>query len=346
MRYKLLGSSGLRVSELCLGAMTFGEEWGFGEGKEECRKVYDTFVEAGGNFIDTANKYTDGTSERYVGEFIATDRERIVLATKYTLAMDPIDPNACGNHRKNMMQSVEASLKRLGTDYLDLLWVHAPDGLTPIEELMRGLDDLVRMGKVFYVGISDAPAWWVARANTMAELRDWSPFVGLQIKYSLIERSAERDLLPMARNLGLTVTPWGALGGGLLSGKYIDAKGDVDSKRAEVGQEISVAEKNAVQAVVDVAKEIDRSPSQVALAWCRQQTHAVIVPIIGARIVSQLEDNLGCIEFELSTEQLDRLSEASPISRGFPHEFLAKPHIRQLIGGEVEPLVDNSHPNL
>jgi aryl-alcohol dehydrogenase-like predicted oxidoreductase len=260
--------------------------------------------------------------------------------------MDPNDPNACGNHRKNLMQAVEASLDRLDTEYIDLLWVHAPDGLTPIEEVMRGLDDLVRMGNVFYVGISDAPAWWVARANTMAELRDWSPFVGLQIKYSLIERSAERDLLPMARNLGLTVTPWGALGGGLLSGKYLDAKGTVDSKRAEVGEEITEVEKNAMLAVSEIAREIDRSPSQVALAWCRQQDHAVIVPIVGARKVSQIEDNLGCLEFELTEEQLNRLSEASPISLGFPHEFLASPRIRQFIGGEVEAQVDNHHPNL
>jgi aryl-alcohol dehydrogenase-like predicted oxidoreductase len=245
-----------------------------------------------------------------------------------------------------MMQAVEASLRRLDTDYIDLLWVHAPDGKTPIEELMRGLDDLVRMGKVFYVGISDAPAWWVARANTLAELRGWSPFVGLQIKYSLIERSAERDLLPMARNLGLTVTPWGALGGGLLSGKYIETKGDVDSKRADVGQEIAEAERTTMQAVADMAREIGRSPSQVALAWCRQQHHAIIVPIIGARTVDQLEENLGCLDFELTDEQLDSLTEASPMTLGFPHDFLASPRIRTFIAGEIEPFVDNSHPNL
>jgi aryl-alcohol dehydrogenase-like predicted oxidoreductase len=346
MRYKLLGASGLRVSELCLGTMTFGEEWGFGENEAECRKIYDAFVEAGGNFIDTANKYTEGTSEKMLGDFIASDRERIVLATKYTLAMNPADPNACGNHRKNMVQAVEASLKRLQTEYIDLLWVHAPDGMTPSEEIMRGLDDLVRQGKVFYLGISDAPAWWVARANTMAELRGWTPFSALQIKYSLIERTPERDLLPMARNLGLAVTPWGVLGGGLLSGKYLDPKGEVDSKRPNVGQEITDFQLAAMRAVAEVARETGRSASQVALAWCRQQPHAVIIPIIGARKASQIKDNLGCVEFELSAEQVQKLTDASPVDLGFPHEFLRNPEVRPFIHGETESLVDNHHPNL
>jgi aryl-alcohol dehydrogenase-like predicted oxidoreductase len=260
--------------------------------------------------------------------------------------MDPGDPNSCGNHRKNMTQAVEASLRRLGTEYIDLLWVHAPDGVTPIEEVMRGLDDLIRVGKVFYVGISDAPAWWVARANTMAELRGWSPFVGLQIKYSLIERTPERDLLPMARNLGLTVTPWGALGGGLLSGKYLPDSADRDSKRANVGENVTEAQHAAMQAVAEVAREMERKPSQIALAWCRQQPHAVIVPIIGARTDSQIKDNLGCVEFELTKEQLVRLSEASPVSLGFPHEFLGKPDIQSLISGETRTQTDNHHPNL
>jgi aryl-alcohol dehydrogenase-like predicted oxidoreductase len=326
--------------------MTFGEEWGFGENASLCRQVYDAFVEAGGNFIDTANKYTEGTSEKMLGGFIAGDRERIVLATKYTLAMNPADPNASGNHRKNMVQAVEASLKRMQTEYIDLLWVHAPDGMTPIAEIMRGLDDLVRMGKVFYLGISDAPAWWVARANTMAELRGWTPFTALQIKYSLIERTPERDLLPMARNLGLGVTPWGVLGGGLLSGKYLDASGEVDSKRPEVGTEISASQLATMRALAEVAQETGQSAAQVALAWCRQQPHAVIIPIIGARKPSQIKDNLGCVDFELSEAQLQKLSEASPVDLGFPHEFLQSPDVRPLIHGETESLVDNHHPNL
>lgn len=345
MRYKLLGASGLRVSELCLGTMTFGEEWGFGADTGECRKVYDMFVEAGGNFIDTANKYTEGTSERMLGEFIGADRARIVLATKYTLSMDPRDPNGCGNHRKNLIQSVEASLKRLGTDAIDLLWVHAPDGLTPLEEVMRGLDDLVRMGKVFYVGISDAPAWWVARANTLAEWRDWTPFVGLQVKYSLLERTPERELLPMARNLGLAVTPWGALGSGLLSGKHLDAKGKVDSKRLEMLDKVDERALAIMKTVAAIAGDTGRTPSQVALSWCRQQPHAVIIPIVGARKASQLQDNLGCLALTLDEAQLSRLDQASRIEPGFPHEFLATT-ARPYIYGETFDAIDNHHPNL
>ena len=223
MRYKILGKSGLRVSELCLGTMTFGEDWGAflrGASKEESKEIFDLFVEAGGNFIDTANNYQNGTSEKYVGELIASEREKFVLATKYTLTTNPNDPNASGSHRKNLLQSVNASLKRLNTAYIDMLWVHAWDYMTPIEELMRSLDDLIRSGKVLYVGMSDAPAWVVAQANTMSELQGWSPFIGLQIMYSLMERTPERDLLPMARNLDIGVTAWSPLGGGVLSGKY------------------------------------------------------------------------------------------------------------------------------
>ena len=208
MRYRLLGRSGLRVSELALGTMTFGEEWGWGASEPESKRMFDAYAEAGGNFVDTANRYTEGTSERFVGDFIAADRDHWVVATKYTLWTRRDDPNFSGNHRKNMIQACEASLKRLKSDYIDLYWVHAWDFTTPIEEVMRGLDDLVSAGKVLYVGISDTPAWIVSRANTIADFRGWSPFVGLQIRYSLIDRTAEADLLPMARSLDLAVTPW------------------------------------------------------------------------------------------------------------------------------------------
>src|ERR1700723_2461612 len=220
MKYRLLGNSGLRVSEVALGTMTFGDDWGWGAPKNEAQKVYDAFREAGGNFIDTANLYTNGTSEAFLGEFMQGHRESVVLATKYSNAAPGNDPNAAGNQRKNMMQSVEASLKRLRTDYIDLYWVHIWDGMTPVEEVMRGLDDLVRQGKVLHVGISDAPAWWIAQANTLAQLRGWSPFVGLQIEYSLIERTVERELVPMAKALNLGLTAWSPLAGGMLTGKY------------------------------------------------------------------------------------------------------------------------------
>src|ERR1700723_895712 len=230
MKYRLLGNSGLRVSEAALGTMTFGDDWGWGAAKDEARKVYDAFREAGGNFIDTANLYTNGTSESFLGEFMEGHRQSVVLATKYTNAFPGTDPNAAGNQRKNMMQAVEASLKRLKTDYIDLYWVHIWDQLTPVEEVMRGLDDLVRAGKVLYTGISDAPAWWIAQANPLAHLRGWSAFAGLQIEYILIERTVERELIPMAAALGLGVTAWSPLARGLLSGKY-HGEGKADGGR-------------------------------------------------------------------------------------------------------------------
>ena len=225
MRYRLLGHSGLRVSELCLGAMTFGEDWGWGSSKVQSREVLDAFFEAGGNFIDTANVYTNGTSETLLGEFLAGNRQHAVLATKYTNAMPGTDPNAGGNQRKNMVQSIEASLKRLRTDYVDLYWLHIWDQMTPIDEVMRAFDDLVRQGKILYAGVSDMPAWVAAQANTLAELRGWTRFVGLQIEYSLIERTVERELLPMAQSLGIGVTAWSPLAGGVLTGKYAQGKG-------------------------------------------------------------------------------------------------------------------------
>jgi aryl-alcohol dehydrogenase-like predicted oxidoreductase len=345
MRYKLLGRSGLRVSEICLGTMTFGESWGWGSSKEDSRVIYDAFREAGGNFIDTANYYTGGESEEFLGEFIAEDRERVVLATKYTLNVRPDDPNGGGNHRKNMVQSVEASLKRLATEYLDLLWLHAWDFMTPVDEVMRGLDDLVRAGKVLYVGISDAPAWIVSQANTLADLKGWSPFVGLQIEYSLIQRTPERDLLPMASALDIAVTPWSPLGSGVLSGKYADGARPDDTRLANEGwAEMVLTERNlAIAAEVGaVAADIGRSSSQVAIGWIRQQRqYGVMIPIIGARTLAHLHDNLGCVDFELDDEQLGRLDQASRIELGFPHDFLKSPMAHGAIFGETYDSIDN-----
>src|SRR6202451_875557 len=220
MKFRLLGKSVLRISEASLGTMTFGDEWGWGSPKAESQKVYEAYREAGGNFIDTANFYTGGTSEKFLGEFMQGHRDSVVLATKYSNAAPGNDPNAAGNHRKSMMQSVEASLKRLQTDYIALYWVHIWDAITPVEEVMRGLEDLVGRGKILYAGISDAPAWWIAQANTLAHLRGWTPFVGLQIEYSLLERTVERELIPMARALNIGATAWSPLAGGVLTGKY------------------------------------------------------------------------------------------------------------------------------
>ena len=268
MRYKLLGKSGLRVSELCLGTMTFGDvwrDWGLATSKEESRKIFDGFAAAGGNFIDTANKYNEGGSESLLGEFLESDRDHFVVATKYTLFTREGDPNACGNHRKNMARSLEASLKRLKTDYLDLYWVHAWDFMTTVEEVMRGLDDMVRAGKVLYVGISDTPAWIVAQANTLAQFHGWSPFVGLQIEYSLAQRDPERDLLPMARALDLGVTAWGPLAGGILSGKYSKTRSQPDDAR--YGGESNPPDERKLrvgETVTKLAEETGHPPSQVA----------------------------------------------------------------------------------
>ena len=318
MKYKLLGRSGLRVSELALGAMTFGTaDWGVE--KDESLRVYERYREAGGNFIDTANVYSGGRSESFLGEFLAEDRERVVLATKFTGVTRRRDVNAAGNSRKNMMNSVHASLERLRTDYIDLYWVHVRDFTTPIEEVMRGLDDLVRQGKVLYVGISDTPAWEVSRANTLAELRGWSPFVGLQIRYSLLDRAVERELLPMARALDLGVTPWDTLGSGVLTGKYNRDAGT--RGRAAMRGRIRERDLGIAAEVVKLAEEIGRTPAQVALTWVRQGP-GVIVPLVGAKTLEQLDDNLGCLEFSLEAEQRARLDEVSQIELGFPHDFL------------------------
>ena len=339
MKYKLFGRSGLRVSELALGTMTFGEDWGWGSSKEESKKVFDTYAEAGGNFIDTANRYTEGTSEKYVGEFIANDRKHFVIATKYTLFTRRDDPNFSGNHRKNMVQALEASLKRLKTDYVDVYWLHVWDFTTPIDEIMRAFDDLIRAGKVLYIGVSDTPAWIVSRANTMAELRGWTQFTGLQIKYSLLERTIERELLPMAREMDLAVTPWGILGSGVLSGKYNQNKKDVQGRAAE---NLAKDKRNLkiASAVVEVAEEIGYSASQVAINWLRHQA-GVIIPILGTRTVDQLKNNLQCLDFSLNDNQLNKLNEVSSIELGFPYSFYNNPTIKDITYGGTFDQIEN-----
>ncbi|HEX6509905.1 MAG TPA: aldo/keto reductase [Chloroflexota bacterium] len=339
MRYKLLGKSGLRVSQLCLGTMTFGETWGWGASREESRAIFDAFVEAGGNFIDTANNYTDGCSETYVGECIASERERFVVATKYSLSTRKDDPNGGGNHRKNMTQALEASLKRLGTDYIDLYWLHMWDFMTPIDEVMRALDDMVRAGKVLYVGISDTPAWVVAQGNTMAELRGWSRFVALQLPYSIASRDPERDLLPMAQSFDLAVLAWDVMDGGVLTGKYST---DTPGTRRYDPNDVSERSVMLGRAVVQVADEVGRSPAQVAINWVRQrQDRGLIIPIIGARTAQQMRDNLAALEFELSPEHLRRLEEVSRPHIGFPQAFLNSDHVHGLIHGSTFELIDN-----
>ncbi|MDZ4767259.1 MAG: aldo/keto reductase [Chloroflexota bacterium] len=324
MRYKLLGKSGLRVSELCLGTMTFGETWGWGASKDESRAMFDRFTDVGGNFIDTSVNYTDGTSEDFLGEFLAGRRDDYVVATKYTLTKpDDTHPNGGGNSRKNMMKSVERSLKRLQTDHIDLYYLHAWDYMTPVDEVLRGLDDLVRQGKVTYIAISDTPDWIVAEANAVAELRGWSSFVGLQIPYSLTGRSVERALLPMARHWGMAVLPWGLLDAGILTGKFLTKPNEPTRVNADQFQ-MSERTTKIVMEVQQIAQETGHSMAQVAINWVRQQPAAQMLPILGARTVKQLDDNVACLEWTLTPEQWARLDGVSKIDMGFPHDFLPR----------------------
>ena len=339
MLYKLLGKSGLRVSEMCLGTMGFGQEWKWGADYEASKAIYDAYREAGGNFIDTANRYTEGTSERWLGEFMATERHHVVLATKYSLRDGAGDPNFAGNHRKNLMRSVEDSLRRLNTDFIDLLWLHAWDGLTPVEEVMRALDDLVAQGKVHYLGISDTPAWIVSQANTLAELRGWTRFVALQVEYSLVQRTPERDLMPMAKAFEMAVTPWAPLAGGALTGKYLRGEaGRLPENSTRRGDRAT----NIAQEVVDIAHSLGVSPAQVAIRWVMQQG-PMHIPIVGATKPAQLVDCLGAVNISLPEEALQRLREISAIEMGFPHDFLVQPGVIDVLygGAEVHSRIQN-----
>lgn len=340
MRYRLLGPSGLRVSELCLGTMSFGDAWGFGADERESHRILAAFGEAGGNFVDTANKYHEGQSEEIVGRFIASDRERWVVGSKYTLAMRQGDPNAAGNSRKNMRAALEASLRRLGTDYLDLLWVHAWDYVTPVEEVMRGLDDLIADGKVLYIGLSDAPAWVAAQANTLAGARGQSPFVALQFQYNLLARSGDLELLPVAQALGLAVTAWAPIAAGVLSGKYSREGADIADSRRASGNSGLLTERNLriAREVDRIADELDRTSAQVATAWVRQRAPRMI-PIMGVRKLSQLHDLVGGVDLLLSADHMARLDELTRVELSHPYDLLCSP-TGQMVYGDLEPRLD------
>ena len=318
MRYRLLGRSGLRVSELCLGTMVFGDaRHPWGATPAHSTAILAAFAEAGGNFVDTSNSYADGESERIVGAFVAADRDRWVISTKYVVNVRRDDPNAGGSHRKSLVRSLEASLRRLGTDYVDVYWVHMWDAMTPLEEVVRALDDAVRAGKVLYVGISDTPAWLVSRAVTLAELRGWTPFVGLQVPYSLVERTAERELLPMARALDLGVTVWSPLADGLLAGRTEGSRFGAVAAHRLTDRNLAIA-----AAVGEVARARGVSAAQVAIAWIlAQRSRGVLIPILGARIPEQLVDTLGSVRLELTEGELRALDEVSRIELGFPHDW-------------------------
>jgi aryl-alcohol dehydrogenase-like predicted oxidoreductase len=343
--YVTLGRSGLRVSPLCLGTMTFGTEWGWGSEEPVARAVFDNYIEAGGNFIDTANVYTEGRSEELLGKFITDSglRHRLVLATKFTFNPDPGDPNAGGNGRKNIYRSVEDSLRRLNTDYIDLYWLHAWDTVTPAEEVVSTLNALVQSGKIRHYGFSDTPAWYVARAKTIAEKEGKEGLVALQLEYSLVERNIEREHVPAAQELGLGICPWSPLAGGFLTGKY-KQKGNTGEGegRLEIAKDadnpifhrFTPRNWEILKQLVDVAKQLNRPPSQVALNWIATQP-GITSTIIGASKLSQLEDNLRYAEFEIPTELRKRLDDVSAIEVQHPYGFFT-PQFQGWVSGGTE----------
>jgi len=331
--YVTLGRSGLRVSPLCLGTMTFGEEWGWGSDVETSRRIMDAYLDRGGNFLDTANMYTKGHSEVVIGNHLCKDaskRDRLVIATKFMSAMHPGDPNSGGAGRKSILAACDESLRRLQTDYIDLYWLHFWDHHTPIEETMRALDDLVSSGKIRYIGFSDTPAWKCAEAQTIAQFRDCAPIIALQIEYSLIERTPENELLPMARAMGMGVTPWSPLKGGILTGKYTRDSAPKDTRYDENSQHLNERTFGILDAMKSVASDTGASLPQLALAWCQAQ-EGVDSTIIGARKMDQLEDNLAALDVTLSAEHLRTLDEASEQKPIFPQSFL--PGVRDVFQG-------------
>jgi len=325
-QYVTLGHSGLRVSPFCLGAMTFGEDWGWGSSAADSDAIIARFLERGGNFIDTANVYTKGHSEKIIGDVIGRDRrrrDRVVIATKFFGNLHPGDPNGGGAGRKAIVASCEQSLRRLHTDYIDLYWMHAWDRFTPIDETMRALDDLVASGKVRYIGFSDTPAWKVAQAQTLASLRGWTRLIALQIEYSLLERTVEGELIPMALELGLGVTPWSPLRGGALSGKY--TRENAATVKADRGERVTTALGDKAYAIIDelirIAKERSTTPAAVALAWVRSRP-GVASTIIGARRLDQLEQNLAALDVTLAPEEVAALDKLSRPTLGFPMQFM------------------------
>jgi aryl-alcohol dehydrogenase-like predicted oxidoreductase len=324
--YVSLGNSGLRVSPFCLGAMTFGEDWGFGSDEKESTQILDRFIELGGNFIDTANVYTKGHSEKILGDHIGrhpSRRDRVVIATKFFGNMYSGDPNGGGASRKSITSACEQSLRRLQTDYIDLYWMHCWDRFTPIEETMRALDDLVAAGKVRYIGFSDTPAWKVTQAHVTAHMRGWTPLTALQLEYSLLERTIEGELIPAASELGLGITPWSPLKSGMLTGKYTreNVAGATPRRGGFVTRAFTEEAFRVLDVLTDVAKQAGTTPARAALAWVQSQP-GITSTIIGARTMEQLEDNIGALEVQLSPDHVKALEEVSRPKLNFPFDFV------------------------
>jgi aryl-alcohol dehydrogenase-like predicted oxidoreductase len=343
--YVTLGRSGLRVSPLCLGTMTFGTEWGWGSDEGAAAAIFDQYLAAGGNFIDTADGYTNGKSEEMVGKFIRERkaRDKVVLATKFTFSGEPGNPNAGGNGRKNLYRALEGSLRRLGTDYIDLYWMHAWDIVTPVEEVLTTFDDLIRAGKIRHFGFSDVPAWYTSRAQTLAEKEGKERLIALQLEYSLVERNIEREHIPAAQELGIGVCPWSPLAGGFLSGKYErQTHGSTAAGRLNVVKDSGnpVFEKftdrnwRILQVLLEVAKELDRTPAEVALNWVAGQP-GITSTIIGATKPSQLEKNLAALELQIPAELRSRLDEVSALDQSHPYIFFGQ-FLQRMINGGVK----------
>lgn len=331
MKYKILGNSGLRVSEICLGTMTFGLEWGSGADYDESKKQFYYFLEKGGNFLDTANRYTEGTSEKWLGELVKESgkRDELVVATKYSLFTEPNKVNDGGNHRKNLVQSVEKSLKRLQMEYVDILYLHAWDFSVPVEEVMRSLEYLVQSGKVLHIAFSDTPAWVVAQAQTIADFRGWSKLCCLQLEYSLITRDIEREYFKMCEQLNLPILAWAPLAGGALTGKYLNFNENEPKRLKPESKRLNERSTLIAQKVVAIAKELNVLPAQVALRWVMSKKN--VIPIVGARTYEQLKQTLDTVEIYLSDSYIQELDEISKMDLGFPNEFLASENVINLL---------------
>jgi aryl-alcohol dehydrogenase-like predicted oxidoreductase len=340
--YNTLGRSGLKVSPLCLGTMTFGEDWGWGSSEDTARQIFQAYIKAGGNFIDTADGYTNGSSETLVGKFIQAEklRDSVVLATKYTFCGQPGNPNAGGNGVKNMHRALNGSLKRLNTDYIDLYWMHAWDRVTPAEEVLQAMNDLIRAGKILYFGLSDVPSWYAAKMHTLAQAHGLHAPVAMQLEYSLVERSIEYEFVDMVNECGMGICPWSPLGSGLLSGKYKKEDLGKDGRLATIQN--SLNDSNAklftdrnwkiVDMLNEVSKVEGKKPAQVALNWVATQP-GITSTIIGATKLPQLEDNLASLDFSLSKESLAKLNDVSVPTAIHPYVFFGEQMQSMINGG-------------
>jgi aryl-alcohol dehydrogenase-like predicted oxidoreductase len=340
--YYTLGRTGLKISRLAFGAMTFGTDWGWGADKQTSQALFDHYLDAGGNFVDTAEGYTGGVSEQWLGEFVKARnaRDRVVISTKYSFGTEPGNPNSAGNGRKNMLRAVDGSLRRLGSDYIDLYLLHAWDQVTPPEEVLRTFDDLVRVGKIRHFGLSNVPSWYASRVQTVAELRGLEPVSTLQMEYSLVERRVEFEYTRLATDYGMGFMAWSPLGGGLLSGKYKPStegpfgEGRLEAMRNSPNQAFrKFTDRNfAIVAQLEkVSSEIGRPMAQVALNWVANRPGVATV-ILGATKLEQLEDNLRALDFEIPAALAARLDEVSSPKAPYPYTFF-DPGLQAMVHG-------------